>query len=80
MEDMPSLPKWILRTVERLEVDKAVRYVDFLKEDTDSPWRGKIQMANATALTATVNQKTFVKATVKYVLTQNNPLMAYRDF
>lgn len=80
VEDIPSLPKWILRTVERGEVDKAIRYVDYLNEVHDSPWRGKIKMANTEIATATVNQKTFVKAIVKYVLTPNNPLTAYRDF
>jgi hypothetical protein len=29
---------------------------------------------------ATINQKTFVKAIVKYVLTANNPLTFLRDF
>ncbi|KRQ00530.1 hypothetical protein AOQ73_18860 [Bradyrhizobium pachyrhizi] len=42
LEDMPSLPKWILKTVERGEVEKAVRLVDYLHEAEGSPWKGKI--------------------------------------
>jgi DGQHR domain-containing protein len=80
VEDLPSLPKWILNTLERGEVEKAVRYVDYLNEAADSPWFGKIQMANSDSDTATINQKSFVKAIVKYVLTANNPLTIIKDF
>ncbi|MFN5541038.1 MAG: DGQHR domain-containing protein [Betaproteobacteria bacterium] len=80
VEDMPSLPKWILNTVERGEVEKAVKYVDYLNSTEDSPWFGKIQMANEDTDTATVNQRSFVKAIVKYVLTANNPLSIVNDF
>lgn len=80
IEDMPSLPKWILNTVERGEIEKAVKYVDFLNEASDSPWLGKIQMANHSSATGTINQRSFVKAIVRYVLTANNPLTAIMDF
>jgi len=80
VEDLPSLPKWILNTLERGEVEKAVKYVDYLNEAPGSPWYKKIQMANADSDTATINQKSFVKAIVKYVLTANNPLTIVKDF
>lgn len=80
IEDLPSLPKWILNTVEKGEVEKAIKYVDFLNENPDSPWLGKIQMANTDTDGATINQKSFVKAIVKYVLTANNPLTVIKDF
>lgn len=80
IEDMPSLPKWILNTVERGEVEKAVKYADFLNSTPESPWYGKIQMANSDSDDATINQKSFVKAIVKYVLTANNPLTIIKDF
>ena len=80
IEDLPSLPKWILNTVEKGEVDKAIKYVDYLNETGDSPWFGKVQMANANSDGATINQRTFVKAIVKYVLTANNPLTIVKDF
>ena len=76
---MPSLPKWILNTVKKGEVEKAVRYVDYLNSASDSPWLGKIRMANDESDGATVNQKTFVKAIVKYVLTANNALSSIMD-
>lgn len=80
IEDMPSLPKWILKTVERGEVEKAIRFVDYLNEADGSPWKGKILMANADSDGATINQRSFVKAIVKYVLTANNPLPSFNDF
>lgn len=80
IEDIPSLPKWIQNTVEKGEVDKAIKYADYLNETEDSPWFGKIQMANADSDEATINQRTFVKAIVKYVLTANNPLIIINDF
>jgi DGQHR domain-containing protein len=80
VEDLPSLPKWILNTVERGEVEKAVKYADYLNETKDSPWYGKIQMANTDSEEATINQRSFVKAIVKYVLTANNPLTIIKDF
>lgn len=80
VEDLPSLPKWILNTVEKGEVEKAIKYADYLNEIEESPWFGKIQMANADADDATINQRSFVKAIVKYVLTANNPLTIVNDF
>ena len=80
IEELPSLPKWILNIVERGEVDKAVKLVDYLNEASDSPWKGKIRMANDGADSSTVNQRSFVKAIVKYILTANNPLSVLNDF
>lgn len=73
-EDMPSLPKWILNTVQKGEVEKALNYVDFLNTHEESPWKGKIEMANLDKDAASINQRSFVKAIVKYVLTASNPL------
>lgn len=80
VEDLPSLPKWIFHIVEKGEVEKALRYVDYLNETEGSPWLGKIRMANAELDGGTINQKSFVKAIVKYVLTANNPLTIIKDF
>lgn len=80
VEDMPSLPKWILNTVEKGEVEKAIKYVDYLSDNAESPWFNKIQMANDSGDGTTINQRSFVKAIVKYVLTANNPLTALKDF
>jgi DGQHR domain-containing protein len=82
LEDVPSLPKWILKLVEKGEVAKAVKLVDFLNREASSPWRGKIEMANDLGdeeTAPTVKQRTFVRAIVKYVLTANNPLSIVDD-
>ena len=79
VEDIPSLPKWVLNVVERGEVEKALRLVDFLNEESESPWRGKIKMANDPSANM-INQRSFVKAIVKYVLTANNPIAVLNDF
>lgn len=80
VEDMPSLPRWILRTVEKGEVERAIKYVDYLNETDGSPWLGKIRMANSESDDGTINQRSFVKAIVKYVLTANNPISIIKDF
>lgn len=80
VEDIPSLPKWILRTVERGEVERALKYIVYLDQEDSSPWKSKIHMANADSTDeTTINQRSFVKAVVKYVLTANNPLSAFND-
>ena len=79
VEDIPSLPKWILNVVERGEVEKAIRIVDFLNQKSDSPWRGKVKIANDPSAKM-ISQASFVKAIVKYVLTANNPIAVLNDF
>lgn len=79
VEDIPSLPKWILNVVERGEVEKAVRLADFLNEEPNSPWCGKIRMANDPSANM-INQRSMVKAIVKYVLSANNPIAVLNDF
>lgn len=79
VEDLPSLPRWVLKVAERGEVQKAIKIVDYLNETSGSPWLGKIKMANSET-DGTINQKSFVTAIVKYVLTANNPLSALGDF
>lgn len=79
-DDHPNLPKWILNIVEKGEVDKALKIVDYLNVTDGSPWMGKIKMANAAGdCGQLINQRSFVKAIVKYVLTANNPLEAIFD-
>ncbi|WP_374558544.1 DGQHR domain-containing protein [Thermomonas sp.] len=79
VEDMPNLPKWIDNTVQRGEVGKAVKLADYLNTTAESPWLGKIRMANVDASDASVNQRSFVKAIAKYVLTAANPLESFKD-
>jgi DGQHR domain-containing protein len=74
IEDIPNLPKWISKTIEKGEDDLALKYVDFLNSDADSPWLNKIKMANQDSNDGSVNQQSFVKAIKKYVLVANNPI------
>ena|ERR1035437_7391474 len=74
VEDVPNLPKWIRRIVESGDDEQALRIVDYLNATPDSPWHAKIEMANEDSKTATINQKSFVKAIKRYVLTANNPI------
>lgn len=74
IEDIPNLPKWISKAVEKGEDDLALKYVDFLNSDPDSPWFEKIKMANQENKDGSINQQSFVKSIKKYVLVANNPL------
>jgi len=74
VEDIPNLPKWISKAVEKGEDDLALKYVDFLNSDPDSPWFEKIKMANQESRDGSINQQSFVKSIKKYVLVANNPL------
>src|SRR6185312_4007914 len=79
-EDVPSLPRWIQRIVERGEVDRALKMLEFLNSTPESPWFSRIQMANTQRLGHTIKQETFARAIIKYVLTANNPITALKDF
>lgn len=74
VEETPSLPKWILNSVQKGEDEKALQYVDFLNNEKDSPWHNKIRMANDDNNDGSINQKSFVKAIKKYILVANNPV------
>jgi DGQHR domain-containing protein len=80
VEELPTLPRWVSNVVDKGEVEKAVKYVDFLNKTNGSPWFGKIKMANEVDSDGTINQRSFVKAIVRYVLTANNPLSIFKDF
>lgn len=72
----PVLPKWIQRQVDKGEDARALQIVQHLNDERDSPWCGKIRMANEDdgAGDATINQKSFVTSLKKYVLTPSNPI------
>lgn len=75
VEDIPNLPKWISKTVQKGEDDLALKYVDFLNTDSESPWLNKIKMANQDSKDGTINQQSFVKSIKKFVLVVNNPIV-----
>lgn len=75
-EKTPVLPKWIQRQVDKGEDARALQIVQYLNDEKDSPWHGKIRMANDddSAGDATINQKSFVTSLKKYILTPSNPI------
>ena len=75
VEELPTIPRWIQRQVEKGEDSRALTIADYLNTAEDSPWLGKIRMANdEDHPDLTINQKSFVKSLKKYVLTPANPL------
>jgi DGQHR domain-containing protein len=74
LEDMPTIPRWIRRQVEKGEDARALVVANYLNTDTNSPWLNKIRMANDESADATINQKSFVNSLKKYVFSANNPL------
>jgi DGQHR domain-containing protein len=79
VEDVPTLPRWIQRIVERGDVDRAVKLIDYLNSEPDSPWKGRIRLPNSIDNSKTVKQHSFVKHIVKYVLNPSNPIAAFQD-
>lgn len=72
----PVLPKWIQRQVDKGEDARALQIVQYLNAEKESPWFGKIRMANDddSDVDATINQKSFVTSLKKFVLTPSNPI------
>jgi len=78
-EHIPSLPKWIQAIINRGEIDKALKIVDYLNAEENSPWKGKIQIADHKKKGATIKQGSFVTLLKKNFLVANNPLLALGD-
>ena len=75
LEEMPTIPRWIRRQVEKGEDARALGVANYLNTDVSSPWLGKIRMANdEDGAAATINQKSFVTSLKKYIFSSNNPL------
>jgi len=77
--DFPSLPKWIMKSVKKGEDEQALDYVTYLNTQSNSPWYGRIKMANQDINDGTVNQKSFVRSIKKFLLVANNPINAYEE-
>jgi len=78
-EEIPTLPKWIQRQVLKGEDRDALLITEYLNTDNDSPWKGKILMANDQSKTFTIKQNSFVSSIKKYILSANNPIMRTDD-
>ena len=80
-QNVPSLPKWIQRQVERGEDQQALNIIKHLNQNPSSPWYKKIEMANQTedVYRTTIRQKTFAHSLKRFILSSNNPLMHSDD-
>ncbi|MDD9856917.1 MAG: DGQHR domain-containing protein [Gammaproteobacteria bacterium] len=78
-EHIPSLPKWIQTIINRGEIDKALKIVDYLNTEENSPWNGKIQIADHIKKGTTIKQGSFVTLLKRNFLVANNPLLALGD-
>ena len=74
LEQIPTIPRWIRRQVEKGEDARALSVANYLNAETGSPWFGKIRMANDEGDGATINQKSFIGSVKKYIFAANNPL------
>jgi DGQHR domain-containing protein len=74
-EELPTIPDWIMRAVEKGDDGKALSFVHYMNVNTNSPWFGKIRMANDEDASGTINQASAVKTIKKFVLVANNPLL-----
>ena len=80
-ETMPYIPSWIENKI-RSGVDyDAVAYTDFLNSDSQSPWYGKIQLANKKRESShTITQKSFITSLTKSIFKEEHPLqLAHSD-
>ena len=81
LKDMPTLPDWIRKIVDKGEVNKALKIVEYLNETEKSPWKDKIRMAgDPNPKGKTINQKSFVNKVEKHFLKDENPLATLNDF
>ena len=74
-EELPTIPDWIMRAVEKGDNGKALSFVHYMNTNDKSPWFGKIKMANDEDASGTINQATAVKTIIKFILVANNPLL-----
>lgn len=72
-EGMLRLPKWIEKRVRTGDDRRAVSLIEYLSDTEDSPWRGKIELANKTVRGA-LKEKSFNSALVKFVVNSQSPL------
>ncbi len=73
--DLPYLPSWLRKKIKKGDDSRALKLVIKLNQTKNSPFCGRIQMANEYKTSAhTVNQKSFVKHLTKFLLIALHPL------
>ena len=75
VEELPYIPTWLKREVDKGGDDRGLAIATHLNNDDQSPWQGRIQFADETKVPRhTVTQKTFVGALKRTVLNKYHPL------
>ena len=78
--DLPYLPGWLRKKIEKGDDKRALKLVIKLNQTENSPFCGRIQMADEHRTPAhTVNQKSFVKNLTRYLLTASHPLLVIEN-
>ena len=74
-EELPTIPDWIMRAVEKGDDGKALSFIHYMNTNSKSPWFGKIKMVYDEDASGTINQASAVKTIKKFILVANNPLL-----
>ena len=74
IEDLPYTPHWLKRPISSGRDAMALRMVEFLNEQPDSPLFGRIQMANDSNSRGKIKQSSIVNVFKSEVFTASNPL------
>ena len=76
VKDLPYLPSWLNKEVEKGDDDKGLTIAKSLNGDQESPWYGRIQLADENRNpNHTIKQQTFVKSVKRHLLARNHPLI-----
>lgn len=76
VDELPYTPHWMRREVSIGRDARALRMVEFLNEDPDSPLYGRVQMANDPVSKNKIKQSSVVNLFKSEVFTAANPLAA----
>ena len=75
VENLPYIPGWLSRKTEKGDDEKALNIVLALNDRPQSPWRGRVHVANEPKVRShTIKQASFVNAVKIHLLTVRHPL------
>ena len=78
--NLPYIPSWIKKAVERGTDNEAIKIIRFLNKNEGSPWQGSIQGPNEVRGPGTrfsVTEKAFAGTIKRTILTANHPLSLF---
>lgn len=74
VEDLPYTPHWLRNQIAGGQDARAIRLLEFLDSDSESPLNGMVQFANEPIGRNKIKQSSFVSVLKSEVLTASNPL------